>query len=1538
MHDPHSALATVRVAGEPYQLLTSGQLQTQLNDTFPAPLPHDHHQVMAVVDTIASTLTDNASLKAALGGEVDRTRLLNAIRYGKLKVFAGEVLPEHWFPMTRTVAPETAPDATPPVTPQIAPEQAGTGRDTTCWLYRTEIAHPHPDTQHQIRFRDVGWSPADEAARTQHTARSCLAMTETNSRRRARVSLVVRANGSSPPFVYPLGEGLPGVEKTRDPGPVATTLMPVVPVVNDSEASVPDEGWIYIFRNNRLWRMLKAAPGGVFHDSHHELARKHDSAPHADGLGLRAIWVPLQINGQRESSLDMLYSPTLLPWGQVTDYEADPAKRLEVSTDLTPLTGWVNDQAVPDAFVLPEGLEDRPASAAVHVMPANARQLRLAFAPPHGETIEALQVRVRFDEEAPTDVHYEAGTPVLLNVPESARKVWVQAEPVSARHQTPWTWDFDLREAPEPDAGQASQADALYLSQLNHLPLPKREALRHIRLKREHWACTELPSPDDWREVASQSRKLRELASKWQDTAVTETALPPGWLYVFRGGYLWAEYQVDSQAVSKPDPARVSLRPVDLQQLQGQDARPAQPRKAIPLHTLRAPEDEAVEVAFSHVQWSWAQINAMGGLRPEPDPERPDWPWYDPAYGAPLASEDNRLADPSPDAAAKRREARCLEVEADQREVILPDPEGLLHTAAMRLNTAWSLIEQLVADMAEMREAPSGIERYLDAAILTWSWLHQPPPQNAATPWARDKAHYLQQQRLQASVDEKEIRRILRVDERQTLRELIRAGKQCVLAVLEHPVGRSTPVWLASVLSDRLALPAGHPNGLTALHEILSSTLGPLQTPETSICRTLQLDDALQNEHKALLADPRINELLKGMIDGNHAMAAIISPWKGEATWTWQNTLKDFVDQLNVSWEVDSITPQALADARKAWLSEMDQLASPPTGPSAGISAHMLNFVDEMAKTETLRALQELARKGERVTPRWVRQALRWPRTQLAVFGGLLVQSGNYMNTDARKHKPLATVQSDKAPVPADSASPKHFHGIQTTVLSPTAENALTRSRLCLFGLNAWLALSEVGTQPNTRNALNALGSTLDLFALSGEKAHAVAKRLATNAPASTGWISQLIRHPEWAKTFAKRLPFVGGTIGTVVSGIDFASATYQRDDVQFAYAAQVLGGALATTSALMGLIGAASAVAPPLALLGGASMIIGLLLQHTILHENDLMQLWLVHGPFASAAPENRLPVNESRLPFIVPPETVTGPPMLETTLGPLCQFRYGGIRACLAVRTSEPPASTLTLYLHKAGVLLVLDTRYRLLGLMDYRPSQAGRNLRQVIRLTGNGQISLKLAGQADQPLGTFGQPVADSLGTLLDKTRDWRNSTRPAPRDTSDRLDTGWLDRWMGEDEDKFIAPVRQHPKAATELLLSALYPVEMKSVIVSHENPGQDRGNVVVTRLSVPFFIEGQSRLIFELRVTGGWWGWGDDLWGVDLMYQNVVKMKGFDSSKEGPALIIPTLLQLQKWHGDVRKPGVYADERTQEVVIVQSFGFDDLEIPQEALDA
>ncbi len=96
--------------------------------------------------------------------------------------------------------------------------------------------------------------------------------------------------------------------------------------------------------------------------------------------------------------------------------------------------------------------------------------------------------------------------------------------------------------------------------------------------------------------------------------------LRKGWLYIYCDGHLWRELQINQHGF---------CRDVNLRRHQGQDLRratgEADCRVIVPWKINN--EKRIIEIAYSEVQWSWARIEALGGISRDREYEvrlRPD--------------------------------------------------------------------------------------------------------------------------------------------------------------------------------------------------------------------------------------------------------------------------------------------------------------------------------------------------------------------------------------------------------------------------------------------------------------------------------------------------------------------------------------------------------------------------------------------------------------------------------------------------------------------------------------------------------------------------------------------------------------------------------------------------------------------------------------------------------------------------------------------------------------------------------------------------
>lgn len=85
--------------------------------------------------------------------------------------------------------------------------------------------------------------------------------------------------------------------------------------------------------------------------------------------------------------------------------------------------------------------------------------------------------------------------------------------------------------------------------------------------------------------------------------------LRPGWIYIFRNGYLWRELQVVQGN---------AFEEVNLSEYKGKDQRQATTEKIyhpILPYKLNG-KVQQLEIAYSEIQWPWAYINHYGGMEP----------------------------------------------------------------------------------------------------------------------------------------------------------------------------------------------------------------------------------------------------------------------------------------------------------------------------------------------------------------------------------------------------------------------------------------------------------------------------------------------------------------------------------------------------------------------------------------------------------------------------------------------------------------------------------------------------------------------------------------------------------------------------------------------------------------------------------------------------------------------------------------------------------------------------------------------------------
>jgi len=92
--------------------------------------------------------------------------------------------------------------------------------------------------------------------------------------------------------------------------------------------------------------------------------------------------------------------------------------------------------------------------------------------------------------------------------------------------------------------------------------------------------------------------------------------LEKGWVYVFKDDFLWRELEVTE---------RGHMKDVNLTEYQGEDSRTStceRDNRVILPYKVNG-DVPKIQVCYSQTQWSWARINAMGGMDPK-DPRKKD--------------------------------------------------------------------------------------------------------------------------------------------------------------------------------------------------------------------------------------------------------------------------------------------------------------------------------------------------------------------------------------------------------------------------------------------------------------------------------------------------------------------------------------------------------------------------------------------------------------------------------------------------------------------------------------------------------------------------------------------------------------------------------------------------------------------------------------------------------------------------------------------------------------------------------------------------
>lgn len=424
-----------------------------------------------------------------------------------------------------------------------------------------------------------------------------------------------------------------------------------------------------------------------------------------------------------------------------------------------------------------------------------------------------------------------------------------------------------------------------------------------------------------------------------------ETApLRPGRIYIFLHGYLWREFEVVNE--------EGVLREVNLTLYQGADERPATVRAdnriLLPYRdaTDRDVED-ALQICYSEVPWSWAYICRMGGMSPE-----------DPRYIAALhdgtCDRDFSGIAPDPDLRKRRMQslqmrrywldttAEChrvweghlapIETLADQTSLpyrslhresqvaalALYDPLAIARDLARAYQTAWAGMELLMKlvqgeageGMAPDASATAGERRrqaeflhemrqqqaaFRCALTLQQRFCEDAAPKVDAQANEETKLAQRESQdawkKFRLNLDWGKIATVLRADERRQQRELIARTKRELVSFIENQPA------LTDVVEDYFCL---EPGRLHLAVELMATLLARLAHNPSKLDAWLERKPI--DQLAELRADPGVHLGLRLL--GVHSFQAP-HPW---AAWLWPKPVGDDPEDL-LAYEVTPVAP-----------------------------------------------------------------------------------------------------------------------------------------------------------------------------------------------------------------------------------------------------------------------------------------------------------------------------------------------------------------------------------------------------------------------------------------------------------------------------------------------------------------------------------------------------------------------------------------------------------------------------------------------------
>ncbi len=427
---------------------------------------------------------------------------------------------------------------------------------------------------------------------------------------------------------------------------------------------------------------------------------------------------------------------------------------------------------------------------------------------------------------------------------------------------------------------------------------------------------TSEPRPADWRDHDHFFLPLilRRYATSPADPEQIAD-LRDGWVYVYRNGYLWRELQV----------VQGTLRDVNLKAFQGQDERPAtgeSDRVVIVPYKVNG-EEQQIEIAYSEVQWSWARINALGGMDPDPNNEPrlasgTPMPEVSTAQAAenrsrrlqPVTADltvflnDGDAAHVEPiDAALPKLYSLALHEGSALPVVRLSDALGIAKERAAAHQLAWQEMADLLADLQNPDHKGEKARQYpfapwFDSAVLANRYFfgkipdidapgQEEPSGKERDKWVRAKS---QRDKWKKQLSKPDIDLALGVAPRREIREKIAAAKQELLAILD-PESAEEAIALIAALDDYFTRPV--PKKRRAPHQeraphygdgwrVVEGLIAKLGDPACAL--DAGLETAPPDFFQLSLADPGaryLRQLAEGQ--GGHGLHVRLFPQAGQS-------------------------------------------------------------------------------------------------------------------------------------------------------------------------------------------------------------------------------------------------------------------------------------------------------------------------------------------------------------------------------------------------------------------------------------------------------------------------------------------------------------------------------------------------------------------------------------------------------------------------------------------------------------------------------